>query len=114
MKMVDMELPKKSAKELKTEMAPSKEEGPRYPYGLELSFNSESMGKLPQLKGAKVGQKVIVQGVGEISRVSMHENKNGKEEWDISIQLQEVGCEPKKKEKSESMGDAMKRAEKYL
>ncbi len=108
MKMADMKLPKKSKEQLKTEMSPVEAERDRWPYGLQLRFESEQVDKLPHLKSLKIGQKVVVQAVGEVTELRMSERKEGKEDWTIEVQLQDVGCESKKKEESGSMMDAMK------
>jgi len=112
MKMVDLKLPKKSKKEITGEMIPAKDEGDRYPYGFQLRFENDQIEKLPYLKKFKVGQKVHMMGMGEVTDLHMSERKEGKEDWTVTIQLHEVGCESKGKEKSESMGEAMGRYQK--
>lgn len=109
MKMVDLKLAKRSKKEMKGTEMPSMDEGDRYPYGMQLRFESEQVDKLPHLKKLKVGQKVMVDGMGEVSSIRMNEEKDGKQRYSIEVQLHEVGCESKGKEKSESMGEAMSR-----
>ena len=110
MKMVDVKLPKKTKEELKKEMSPIQVERDRWPYGLQLRFESEQVDKLPLLKKLKIGQKVIVEGIGEVTSIRMNEEKEGKEKYSVEIQLQEVGCESKGKMASESMGEAMSRS----
>lgn len=105
--MADMKLPKKTEEELKTESVPTKIDRDRWPYGLQLRFENDQIDKLPYLKTLKVGQKVMVQGMGEVSSLRMSERDGGKEDWSIEIQLHEVGCEGKKKEESQSMSDMM-------
>lgn len=111
MKMVDLKLPKKTKKEM-TEMTVIHEEAERdrWPYGMQLHFESEQVNKLPYLKKLKVGQKVIVEGIGEVTSIRMNEKKDGKEDYSVDIQLQEVGCEGKGKMTYESMGEAINRA----
>ena len=110
MKMIDIKLPKKTKEELKKEMSPIQVERDRWPYGLQLRFESEQVDKLPSLKRLKVGQKVIVEGIGEVTSIRMNEEKDGKEKYSVEVQLQEVGCEGKGKMESESMGEAISRA----
>lgn len=112
MKMVDLKMPKKSKEQLKKEMSPIEVERDRWPYGMQLRFESEQVDKLPYLKKLKVGQKVMVEGMGEVSSVRMNEDKGGKQKYSVEIQLHEVGCEGKGKEKSESIGEMMGRHQK--
>jgi hypothetical protein len=111
MKMVDIKLPKKTKKEMMDEMPAIStiEERDRWPYGLRLHFETEQIDKLPHLKDMKIGQKVTVQGVGEVTEISMREQKEGKESWVVEVQLHEVGCESNK---HESMLDAMTQSKK--
>jgi hypothetical protein len=108
MKMVDVKLPKKTRKEMMGTM-PAIEEGDRWPYGLRLHFETEQVDKLPHLKDMKIGQKVTVQGIGEVTEIRMSEQKEGKESWTVEVQLHEVGCESNK---HESMLDAMTQSKK--
>ena len=110
MKMVDVKLPKKTKEEMKKEMSPVEIERDRWPYGLRLTFDSEQVDKLPHLKKLKVGQKVNVESIGEVVSIRINDRKDGKEEYSIEVQLQEVGCEAKGKMKQESMGEAMSRS----
>lgn len=110
MKMLNMKLPKKAEEELKIQTKPMKDEGDRWPYGLQLRFESDQVDKLPHLKKLKVGQKVNIEAIGEIIGLRMNEEKNGKEKYSVEVQLHEVGCEGKVKMAHESMGDAMERS----
>jgi|SRR3972149_11412223 len=112
MKMVDLKLPKKTIEEVKKEMSPIEVERDRWPYGLQLRFESDQVEKLPHLKNMKIGQKVVIQGEGEVTELRMSERKEGKESWTVEVQLHEVGCEGKKKEESESMMNALSRSKK--
>ena len=108
MKMADMKLPKKTGKEVEAEL-PTVAGGDRWPYGLQLRFETEQIDKLPHLKDMKIGQKVMVQGVGDVTEIRMSEQKEGKENWTVEVQLHEVGCEGNK---HESMLDALSRSKK--
>ena len=112
MKMVDLKLPKKTKEEMKGETMPAVSEGERWPYNLQLRFETEQIDKLPHLKNMKIGQKVVIQGEGEVTELRMSERKEGKESWTVEVQLHEVGCEGKKKEESESMMNALSRSKK--
>ena len=92
-------------------MMPVKDEGDRYPYGMQLRFESEQVDKLSYLKKLKVGQKVMVEGMGEVSSIRMNEEKDGKQRYSVEIQLHEVGCEGKGKMIHETMGEAVVRSQ---
>jgi hypothetical protein len=109
MKMVDLKLPKRSDKELKPTVQPEMD-GDRWPYGMRLTFDHEQVDKLPHLEKLKVGQKVSIEGIGEITSISMNERQKGKEEYRVEVQLHEVGCEAKGK-MHESMGQAILRSQ---
>lgn len=109
MKMIDLKIPKKSKKEMEaTKPAIGMDEGDRYPYGMQLRFESEQVDKMPNLEKLKVGQKVSVEGAGEVTSIRMNEEKDGKKRYTVEVQLHEVGCEGKGK--PESMGEAMGRS----
>lgn len=109
MKMADMKMPKRTEKEMKgMAEAVKMEERDRWPYGLQLRFENEQIDKLPHLKNLTVGQKVTVQGVGEVTSLHMTERENNKENWTVEVQLHEVGCEGKKKDSSGSMSEDMR------
>ena len=111
MKLTDMKLPKKTKAELTEPKQSSDVEQDRWPYGLQLRFESEQVNKLPYLKNMKIGEKVSVSGIGEVTSIRMNEKKGGKEDYTVEVQIQKIGCEGMDK-KSESMGEAMKRYQK--
>ena len=108
MKLVDLKLPKRNTKKMEV---PTREQE-RWPYGMQLRFESEQVDKLPLLSNMNVGDKVTIEGIGEVIEVRSHEEMiNGKSEkkYTVEIQLKEVGCEKKGKMAHESMGEAMAR-----
>ena len=111
MTLTDMKLLKRNKEELKKEMPSVEIERDRWPYGLQLRFESEQVNKLPYLKNMKIGEKVSVSGIGEVTSIRMNEKKGGKEDYTVEVQIQKIGCEGMDK-KSESMGEAMKRYQK--
>lgn len=90
MKLIDLKLPKRSIEELKTS-APLNEEGPRYPYGFRLTFEADEVEKLPGLEKMKIGEKVKVEGLGEVTSIRMNEVKDQKKRYSVEIQLQKIG-----------------------
>lgn len=111
MKMIDLKMPKQEVKE--TTAKPAMVEENRWPYGMQLRFESEQCEKMPQLKGMKIGAKVDVSGVGEITSIRMNEEKGGKEKYSVEIQMHQIGVEGKSKTQ-ESMIDAMKEHKKSM
>ena len=111
MKMVDVKLPKKTKEELKKEMSPIQVERDRWPYGLQLRFESEQVEKLPQLEKMKIGQSDNVSGIGEVTFIRMNEEKEGKKRYSVEVQIQQVGVESAKGS-PETMADAMNRHKK--
>lgn len=108
MKMVNVKLPKQSKEE--TAKMPTVGERDQWPYGMRLTFNHEQVDKLPHLEKFKVGQKVSIEGIGEITSISMDERQVGKKEYRVEVQLHEVGCESRGKMASETMGQAIGRS----
>ncbi len=113
MKMTDMTMPKLSKKELSTKDVPMPVEADRdrWPYGLKVTFEAEQVDKLPILEKVKVGDDVSISGMGEVTSIRMSENKDGKKQFTVEIQIQKVGVESAKSS-PESMADAMGKIEK--
>ncbi|MFA5152217.1 MAG: capsid staple protein [Clostridia bacterium] len=104
MELVDMKLPKKTEKELKTECMPCKAgDQDRWPYGLQLRFEKEQMDKMPALKTYKVGDKVMVTAEATITGVRISERQGGKEDHSVELQIEKIACEPKVKKPLEQM-----------
>jgi hypothetical protein len=83
----------------------------QWPYGLQLRFESEQVDKLPQLEKMEIGERVMVNGIGEVTSIRMSEKKQGKKDWSVEIQIQKIGIDTVET-KRESMGDAIKRYQK--
>ena len=94
MRLIDTKLPKQSMEELKKDM-PGKEEGPRYPYGLKITFDEEIINKMPHLENMKIGERVSISGIGEVVSIRMNEDKDKKKRYSIEIQIQQVGVASK-------------------
>jgi len=107
--MVDMKLPKKSKAELSKECMPCVGSGEqdRWPYGLQLRFETEQVDKLPAMKEYKVGDKIIVQAEACVTEVRMSETQSTsadkKVRWTVELQIEQVACEPKTAKKLEQM-----------
>ena len=96
MKMTDLKLPKEKTKGPETLAAPGKPENQdRWPYGMRLRFESEQCDKMLGLKKMTVGEKVHIEGDGEIISVSSNQNQGGKERYSVEVQVQKVGVDSK-------------------
>ena len=94
MKLFDLILPKKTKAELKAEAieVPSNYEQDRYPYGLNISFQKESIAKIPFLQSVQANTPVLLQATGFIKEVSIQDTaEKGRARHRVEIQLQKVG-----------------------
>jgi len=108
MKLIDMKLPKKTESELKDCCAPcSSGQQDRWPYGLQLRFETEQVEKMPSLKDYKVGDKIIVSAEATVTEVRMSEtqskDKDKQTRYTVELQIQQIGCEPKSKKPVKEM-----------
>jgi len=108
MKLIDMKLPKKTKKELKGEYPSVRQENQdRWPYGLQLRFETEQVELMPSLKDYKVGDKIIVMAEASVTEVRMSEtqstDKDKKTRYTVELQIEQVACEPKVKKPVEKM-----------
>ena len=112
MKLVDMKLPKKTKEELKNDCcAPcASDQQDRWPYGLQLRFETEQVEKMPSLKDYKVGDKIIVSAEATVTEVRMSEtqskDKDKRTRYTVELQIQQIGCEPKSKKPVKEMSSA--------
>ena len=88
--LVDMKM---SEKQSTNEFAVSAGKGPRFPHGLTISLNDDSMEKLGFGKLPAVGTEMIVVGVGKVTRASENRGQHGVDR-DVSIQLERIEVEP--------------------
>ncbi len=105
--LVDMKLSKKQAKN--EVCCADDEKGPRYPYGLAISLDDDSLKKLGFDGLPAVGTEMIVVGVGKITRASENHSQRGLNR-DVSIQLERVEVEPFTKPTDKTAVDAVTKA----
>ena len=84
--LIDMQLSKRDAKE---DFSVDKDDGPRFPHGLTLHLNDDTLKKLGMTDLPTVGDKVLIAGFGVISSASENRRQRGVDR-DVSIQLQEL------------------------
>lgn len=92
MKVIDLRLPKLSKEETAKMEEPTSAASDSYPYGFRLTFESEQVEKLPEMQKYKVGEKVKIGGIGEVTSIRMNEEQGGKKRYTVEIQLHKVGC----------------------
>ena len=88
--LVDMKLSKKEAKH---EVACESPKGPRYPYGLQISLDDESLKKLGFDSLPDVGDEFIIVGVGPVTSVHEREDEGGTDR-NFSVQLEKLEIGP--------------------
>ncbi len=100
---------KLSKKDAKREVAiDSSDSGPRFPHGITLHLNDETLKKLGIDKLPAVGAEMRVSGIGVVESSSQHQSQRRKNR-DISIQLQRLEVKPTKKATAEdAVSDAIK------
>jgi hypothetical protein len=94
MKLIDMKMPKKTKEELKEMDMPSTigSEQDAYPYGLNISFEKESIDKIPFLQSVEANTPILIQATGFIKEVSIQDTaEKGRSRHRVEIQLQKVG-----------------------
>lgn len=107
MNLVNMILPKKTKEELKESSVPALREQDRWPWGLQLRFETEQIEKLPILKGFVVGDKVMVMAEAKVTEVRMSETQStgegAKTRRTVELQVESINCEAKVKKSPEKM-----------
>ena len=100
MDLIDLKLPKRSKEEMAKLNEPMKDEGDRYPYGMKITFESEQVEKFPGMEDYRVGEKVMINGLGEVINVRMNEKKEGKKEYSVEMQIKKISVNSDKKKGS--------------
>ena len=88
--LINMRLSRKQSND---EIAISSPKGPRFPYGLQISLDDDSLKKLGFDELPAIGTKMIVVGVGKVTRASENRSQDGIHR-DVSIQLERIEVEP--------------------
>jgi len=111
MALIDMKLTKKQAKKTNEPIAESTQS---YPYGLNIRLEKEGLDKLNlDLSDFKIGEKVTVLAIAEISEISQREF--GSSSKTLSLQIQKMGIKKGSTKKDSLDWDTSKRdAEKKL
>lgn len=101
---------KMSKEKAKTEHMCEPESGPRFPHGLRVELNDDSLAKLGMTTLPTVGEEMIVVGIGKVTNVSQHDSGNNKSR-NVSIQLEKMEVGPTtEKTAVDAVTDAIKDA----
>lgn len=84
--MKDMKLTKDEGKEIEPTVGEAKDSGPRYPYGLELRLENPTLEKLGMDSLPKVGRKLRIEAIAEVTGVSSNEH-NGHKSKCVTLQI---------------------------
>lgn len=93
-KPVDMKLPKDKRKEMAAPVATgSASEGPKYPWGLQLRLENESLDKLGIKELPEVGKECKVMGVAKVVSVEKRDQEGGKTSRHVELQITKLALE---------------------
>lgn len=96
MTLTNMKLPKKNNSAM---AEPVEMEREKYPYGLEISLNEESITKLGIEGLPDVGKKVMISARADVVLVRQSEEMNGKKNRRIEFQITDIEFEEEKEKK---------------
>lgn len=91
-KMHPMALTKKEAKAQSAPMPAMESKGPRYPWGLSLNLDSETMKKL-KIGELAAGQVVMLAGKAKVTRCEETEDESG-ERYSATVQITDLALTP--------------------
>lgn len=99
MELVDMKLPKSKKEDHIARCAPDCESSQdKWPYGLQLRFETEQVEKMPDLKNYKVGDRIDVTAEASVTEVRMSEtqstNSDKKVRYTVELQVEKIACKP--------------------
>jgi len=98
--MIDMKLSKAEAKSMLGDCCPAGEsEGPKYPYGLSIQLNDESLKKLGITDVPAVGAKMKLIAEVEVVSTSQYARQEGTDK-DVSLQITSMALDTGAKKKS--------------
>ena len=89
--MAKMELTKSEAKKDTIESQENNE--PKYPWGLCIQLENESLEKLGLMKyGFEIGDEIKIVGIAKVTSVSEHESMNQEAKKCVSFQITDLEC----------------------
>ncbi len=94
MKLTNMQLPKRSEKDLSTAAVPPEGEQPRYPWGLSLNLEDESLKKLGVDTLPEVGVVLSLTAKVTVTSVSARDDQDGGKSRSMNLQITDMALGP--------------------
>jgi hypothetical protein len=101
--MVNMQLTAEEAKEM-TSCSPVEGEGPKYPYGLCLDLNDESLAKLGITELPPVGKTMMLVATVVVTRTGAYQTQDSDKEMSLGLQITDMEL---KQEAGKSIADTL-------
>lgn len=74
-------------------MPGEKGDGPRYPWGMSISFNKATLDKLGLSPNCSIGDLLDARIFGTVTSVSMNKRNDGTEDCCVSVQIEKMAVE---------------------
>lgn len=97
MKLTNMKVEPKADKACDPCMVSPSGEGPRYPYGLCLHLDNETLEKLGLSDLPKIGSKLKLEAVVEVNGISANKSGSGENYKSLSLQITDMAVGAEKK-----------------
>lgn len=88
MALVSMKMSREEAKEYNT--IETSDDGPRYPYGLRIDLNDDSLEKLGITALPKVGTEMTITAKVMVTSVSAYDSQGGEAEQSVGLQITDM------------------------
>lgn len=92
MEMMDMKMPKKSKKEMMGAVTSEPSDSPQYPYGLQLSLDTDALKKLSGLDNVEVGEEVEIMAMATVTSIRKEKMQDGKENNRVELQITKMNA----------------------
>jgi len=111
-KLTPMALTKKEAKVQMGMPVASASKAPRFPWGLSLNLDAESLKKLDMKTLPKVGSYVMIEAYCCVKSTRESENVEGGKDRSVELQIEAMEVEPAKAMRGKAVGKGYKKTEK--
>lgn len=101
--MVNMKMSAEEAKEQNS--GPTEAEGPKYPYGLSLNLDNDTLAKLGIGTGVEVGDEVTITAKAKVTSKSGYETMVGGAENSIGLQITDMDVSGETSKASKTLYD---------
>jgi len=91
MTMISLKLPKKSKKDLAASIPTvGIDNGPTYPYGTSITFDTDTIKKVPVLDEVKGGEMVEIHAMAKVTEVRIRDTGDADTKEDVELQIQDI------------------------